>query len=391
MNKVRSLFLITVLLIVTIVPMGTALAQDSGEEEGPQFFAATVSVRSALAVYAEPSLSSEVITTLANGTLVGVLGSEGVWSHIFTSDGVLGWTFTGDLVVDEDPATFNTFLVDGAYANVRSGLAIYAEPSISSEVITSVEPQARLLRVFTTEGGLFDFVILEDGTTGYTFSADVTVDAPRAVGTGTLNQDRVLFRSAPEASTDTIIRPLDLGEEVLIVDLTDDFAWYEVRIGDEYGYVASRFVDTDAFDTTIAGIAELAGFDTLLTAVAAADPAVAEALSNPEASLTVFAPSNEAFEALGEDTLNAVLADQEQLTSILLYHVVDGALLSSDVVAAAGDDGQVTVPTLLEGASLDITIDAEGNVFVNGIQVEAFDIQAKNGVIHVIGGVLLPE
>ncbi len=394
MNKVRSLFLILVLLILAVAPMGPAIGQDDGEEEesGLDLFAATTVAQSGLAVYTEPDLSSEVITSLGSGLLVGVLETEGIWSKIVTSDGVVGWTFTNRLSVDEDSFGFENFLADTAFANVAasSALAIYAEPSISADVLTTVAPQTTLYRIFVTEDNLFAFVVLEDGTTGYAFRADVTVNTPRAVGTGTLIEDRVLFRSAPEQG-DNIISPLSLGDEVLIVDVTDNFRWYEVRIDGEEGFVATRFVETDAFDLTIAGIAELAGFDTLLAAVAAADPLVADALTSPESNLTVFAPTNEAFEALGEDTLNAVLADQEQLTSILLFHVIDGAFLAADVVAAAGDDNELTVPSLLEGDNLTITIDAEGNVFVDGIQVVTFDIQASNGVIHVIEGVLLPD
>src|SRR5690606_34646019 len=97
-----------------------------------------------------------------------------------------------------------------------------------------------------------------------------------------------------------------------------------------------------------ASMEEAAEFTTLLAAVQAADPAVLEALSDPEAELTVFAPTDAAFEALGEDTINAVLADQALLSSILLYHVVDGTLGSADVVAALMDseDMSVEVETL---------------------------------------------
>lgn len=352
--------------------------------------AATTATRSELAFYAEPSLSSDVIATLPNNASVAVLYIDGVWARV-VADGFAGWTFAADLSINPDPAAFDNFLVDQAFANVSgaSALAIYDAPSISANVITTVARETELLRVFVTDDNLFAFVILPDGTTGYAFRADVTVTTPRAVGTGTLTEDRVLFRSAPEQG-DNIIRPLALGEEVLVIDVSDDFRWYEVRIGEEEGYVSTQFVDTDAFDLSIAGIAELAGFDTLLAAVGAADPAVAAALTDPASNLTVFAPTNEAFEALGEETLNAVLADQEQLTGILLYHVIDGGLLAADVVAAAGTDGQLTATTL-QGGTLDITIDADGNVFVNGIQVISFDIQAENGVIHVIEGVLLPE
>src|SRR5436853_6413811 len=74
-------------------------------------------------------------------------------------------------------------------------------------------------------------------------------------------------------------------------------------------------------------------FATLLAAVKAADPAVLAALSNADGDkLTVFAPTDAAFAAIPADTLKAVLADQKLLTSILLFHVVPGEVMSKDVV-----------------------------------------------------------
>jgi uncharacterized surface protein with fasciclin (FAS1) repeats len=134
-------------------------------------------------------------------------------------------------------------------------------------------------------------------------------------------------------------------------------------------------------------------FATLLTAVQAADPAVLAALSDPEAELTVFAPTDAAFAALGEETLNSVIADQALLTNILLYHVVPGVVYSADVAALLADsmsDAGVMVDTALEGAQYVITADDEGNVFVNGAQIIMTDVDAANGVIHVIDAVLLP-
>ncbi len=138
-------------------------------------------------------------------------------------------------------------------------------------------------------------------------------------------------------------------------------------------------------------------FATLLTAVQAADPAVLEALSNPEAALTVFAPTDAAFaalaEALGEEAFNGVLADQAALTGILLFHVVDGKLMSSDVAAAfeAADSSIIKLPSL-NGQYIDFTLSEAGDILVNAnANLVATDIEASNGVIHVIDAVILPE
>lgn len=138
-------------------------------------------------------------------------------------------------------------------------------------------------------------------------------------------------------------------------------------------------------------------FATLLAAVSAADPAILEALSDPEAELTVFAPTDAAFaalaEALGEEAFAGILADQEMLSGVLLYHVVDGAVMSADVVAALeAGEGAAQVQTLF-GQYLDIALTEEGGVTVDeaNLNLEMVDVAASNGVIHVIDAVLVPE
>lgn len=130
-----------------------------------------------------------------------------------------------------------------------------------------------------------------------------------------------------------------------------------------------------------------AEFTTLLAAVQAADPAVLEALSDPAQELTVFAPTDEAFAAIPEDVLAGILADQELLTNILLYHVAPGVFLAEDVVAAAPIP---ELPTLLEGSTLSVEV-VDGSVVINeSATVIQADVLASNGVIHVIDAVLQP-
>ncbi|RMG90160.1 MAG: fasciclin domain-containing protein [Chloroflexi bacterium] len=143
---------------------------------------------------------------------------------------------------------------------------------------------------------------------------------------------------------------------------------------------------------TSATAEEGAEFTTLLAAVQAADEAVLEALSDPDAELTVFAPTDEAFaaliDALGEEAFNDILADSETLTNILLYHVVPGVVMAEDVVML---ENETAVDTLLEGDPIIVTFDDDGNVFVDGAQVIVTDIKAANGVIHVIDAVIVPD
>lgn len=122
-------------------------------------------------------------------------------------------------------------------------------------------------------------------------------------------------------------------------------------------------------------------FTSLVSAVVRAD--LAGALS-AEGPFTVFAPTNDAFAQLLVDLGVATIDDipLDVLTKVLLYHVVSGNVLSTDL-----SNGMV--PTL-EGQMIDINID--GGVSINGdVNVVAADVQAVNGVIHVIDKVLLPQ
>jgi len=121
-------------------------------------------------------------------------------------------------------------------------------------------------------------------------------------------------------------------------------------------------------------------FSTLVAAVKAAD--LVEALSG-EGPFTVFAPTNEAFAAIPEDKLKALLADKETLTKILTYHVVSGNVMAADVVKL--DKAQT-----LNGESVMVKT-ADGKVMIDGANVVATDIACSNGVIHVIDKVILPK
>jgi uncharacterized surface protein with fasciclin (FAS1) repeats len=131
---------------------------------------------------------------------------------------------------------------------------------------------------------------------------------------------------------------------------------------------------------TIVDIAVQAGkFNTLVQAVQAAG--LVETLSG-EGPFTVFAPTDEAFAQIPQETLQAVLADKEKLTAILTYHVVPGKLMAADVVRS-------TQLQTVQGQS--ITVSTEGGVRVDDANVIQTDIEADNGVIHVIDKVIMPK
>jgi uncharacterized surface protein with fasciclin (FAS1) repeats len=131
----------------------------------------------------------------------------------------------------------------------------------------------------------------------------------------------------------------------------------------------------DIVDTAVGA----GSFNTLVAAVKAAG--LVDTLKSP-GPFTVFAPTDEAFAKLPAGTVDSLLKDIPQLTKILTYHVVSGKVLSSDVV-------KLDKATTVEGS--DVKIDASnGGVKVNDSTVVTPDVEADNGVIHIIDSVLLP-
>jgi uncharacterized surface protein with fasciclin (FAS1) repeats len=128
--------------------------------------------------------------------------------------------------------------------------------------------------------------------------------------------------------------------------------------------------------------AEAGTFQTLIAAAKAAD--LVDALKG-EGPLTVFAPTDEAFAKLPEGTVETLLKPENRakLQAVLLYHVVEGKVMSAEVV-------KISSAETLQGDTVDISV-KEGKVYVDGAQVIAPDVEASNGVIHVIDAVILPS
>lgn len=143
---------------------------------------------------------------------------------------------------------------------------------------------------------------------------------------------------------------------------------------------ASASASETAAGTIVDVAAGNADFETLVAAVTAADLASTLSGTGP---FTVFAPTDAAFEALPEGLLDKLLLPENKgvLTQILTYHVVAGEV-TSDMV----EPGDVAT---VEGTTVELATD--GGVTVNGANVVAADVDASNGVIHVIDEVLVPE
>lgn len=127
----------------------------------------------------------------------------------------------------------------------------------------------------------------------------------------------------------------------------------------------------------IVATAEAAGsFNTLVAAVEAASLRATLESGGP---FTVFAPTDAAFDALPDGTVDALLADPPALAQILQYHVIDGTLASGDVAS------RTLIPTLNGQA-----VTVGDGVTIDGASIVTADVEASNGVIHIIDEVLLP-
>jgi len=125
--------------------------------------------------------------------------------------------------------------------------------------------------------------------------------------------------------------------------------------------------------------AQAAGsFDTLVTAI---DRAGLSDVLEHEGPYTVFAPSDEAFAKLPDGAVQSLLAAPDTLADVVNYHVVPGRMTAADIV------GRISAETL-QGE--DLAISNNGAIRIDGARVVSGDIEASNGVIHVIDRVLLP-
>ncbi len=151
--------------------------------------------------------------------------------------------------------------------------------------------------------------------------------------------------------------------------------------GDEETTTTAAPATTEAAMMDIVDTAVAAGdFTTLASLLEAAG--LVETLKGP-GPFTVFAPTDEAFAKVPQETLDALAADPEgALTDVLTYHVISGKIMAADVT-----DGLET--ETLQGSTVKFTV-KDGSVMINDANIIQTDIECSNGVIHVIDAVILP-
>lgn len=148
-------------------------------------------------------------------------------------------------------------------------------------------------------------------------------------------------------------------------DTTETTEEADVELGEDPAIVGLLTQD-DRFTTLISAV-EIATLTSALTA---------------EGPFTLFAPTNEAFDALGEEEVQALLDDPAQLSEILEYHVVPGTAMAADL--SDGDELET-----ITGALIPVSVDGDMVMVGEAMVIEA-DLEAENGVVHVIDSVLMP-
>lgn len=150
--------------------------------------------------------------------------------------------------------------------------------------------------------------------------------------------------------------------------------------------LAAFTVPSFAQDADLSGVSEAVG--------AAEAAGLAQTIASSE-GLTVFVPTNDAIAAGPQDAIQDLLADTEQLGSVITYYAVEGQVRAADAIALAeGAGGEAEVATL-NGAPLTIVVQ-DGNVMIRGATgamatVVTPDIEVGNVVLHVVDGLVLPE
>lgn len=193
------------------------------------------------------------------------------------------------------------------------------------------------------------------------------------------------FQVVPAGETEPVVidlpgTVLDAGNHYFVAavgTLASPSAALAVSTPEDMGLMEEAMMGNSIVDIAIAD----GRFTTLVAAVEAAG--LAETLSG-EGPFTVFAPTDDAFAVLPEGTIESLLNDVPALTDILLYHVADGEVMAETVVT-------LDSATTLQGSDVNITVTDEGVFLNDNVQVIITDIEADNGIIHVIDGVLLPQ
>lgn len=325
--------------------------------QGTTSTVADIVVSSASATDAEFTVLLAAVQA-ADPSILALLSDPEAQLTVFAPTDAAFTALLGELGLSAEELLANTELLNAVLTyHVSSDIAFTAAQVVESVGMASELGLNSTIR--TVNGQYLDIVVMEDGT--------VMIDKAKVVMTDIMAVNGVIH------VIDAVLLPEDKNLAEVVVAATE---------------------------------AETPELTTLLAAVSAAG--LVDAISGEDV-LTVFAPTDAAFaaalEALGLSA-EELLADTETLTSVLLYHVVAGRVGSNDLIMAlsgmmegmeevpawyGGLDGQSLLINTLGGGQLVLTLDLENGPFINDSKIVISDVDATNGIVHIIDAVLLPE
>jgi uncharacterized surface protein with fasciclin (FAS1) repeats len=299
-----------------------------------------------------------------------------------------------EALLDELGATQDELLARDDLADILTYHVV--EGTVTSDAVVELDGET----VTTVQGATLTVGITEEGGVTLTDGMENTVNVVQTdidAANGVIHViDSVLLppppepEATPEATAEMTMEATEEATAEATAEATEEMAddeaeaeaTEEMAAEEEDEEMEATEEAVEAEGATIVRLAsETPELNTLGTLVIRAG--LFGALSDTDTELTVFAPTNEAFTAALDElgiTVDDLVADRDMLQSILLYHVVEGEV-TSDMLEA----GEVTT---LNGAT--VTISLEDGVMVNDATVVMPDVQASNGVVHVIDSVLLP-
>ncbi len=319
-----------------------------------------------------PTLLGEELSIGVNGSVVTINGIQVIITDIIASNGVIH-VIEQVLLPPAEPTIVELAAADGRFSTLVGALqATGLDEALSGDgpftVFAPTDDAFAALPEGTLEGlteEQLSNVLLYHVISGEVMAADAIALDGISAETLLGESFNIRVEDGSVFINDAQVIITDLAASNGVIHVIDSVLLPPSLAGESRSIV--EIAVEDGRFTTLVGALQTTGLD--------------DALSG-EGPFTVFAPTDDAFAALPAGTLESL--SEAELTNILLYHVVDGAVLAADVV---GLDGE-TVETLL-GEGITIRIEGE-NVFINEALVIITDIEASNGVIHVIDSVLLP-
>ncbi|MGJ3237962.1 MAG: fasciclin domain-containing protein [Anaerolineae bacterium] len=374
----------------------------------PARTASTANVR--LAHFVSDLASIELILTedsaLSNDAYGQVSAYQFVPQGIYSAR-VIGTDAAGNVAFEQ---TLDLALLNGDFLTVAVTGSV-AEDALQVETINTdyrslANRDARVLiyhaspDISAVNIRLNDTLTIESLSYGEREQRDLDADVIQLEMSATRNADTVLLETqaqtlAPQTFYFIALFGTTSAPQITLIELTaEDMMRLRSGQSPEANDSEPTPTQADMRDGSIVDVLDNESeFSILLEAIQVADEAIINALGNPDSEpVTLLAPTNQAFinllSAIGYNRTR-LLADEAVLTDILLYHIIDERVFADDFISASGTS---IITRLQPLQAFFVRVANDGRVFLNGtIEFERTDIQANNGVIHVVDDVLLPQ